>query len=152
MLKLKNIVPPLALLLLVLASCSTEGCYEDTDSQLIISLIETDNESAVSIDSLTVYGLNVNNDSLYKDATESSLSLPLFAGSDHCVFIIINGLSYDTIRINYTSRYNFISKACGYNYLHTIESVSFTKNKIDTILIINDSVIPSDEENLRTFF
>ncbi len=152
MLKSINIVIPLVSILLLLASCSSEGCFEDTDSQVLISLKETDNESAVSIDSLTVYGLSVNSDSLYKNATESSLSLPLFAGSDQSVFIIINGLSYDTIRINYTSRYNFVSKGCGYNYLHTIESVSFTRNKIDTILIINDSVTPSDEENLRTFF
>ena len=32
------------------------------------------------------------------------------------------------------------------------ESVTFTKNRIDTILIINKNVSPDDEENLRTFF
>jgi hypothetical protein len=150
--ELKKFGPPVILLLLFLASCSNEGCYEDTESNVNIFLKETDNESTLSIDSITVFGLGVQSDSLYKNASESSLSLPLFAGSAQCVFIIINGTTYDTIKINYTSRYNFVSKGCGYNYLHNIESVSFTKNKIDTILIISNSVTPSDEENLRTFF
>ncbi len=149
---LKYIAPLIVILLTGLVSCSSEGCYEDTDSNVIISLKESDDETVISVDSLTVFGLGMESDSLYKDATEANLSLPLYAGSNQSVFVILNGLIFDTITINYTSRYNFISKGCGYNFLHSIESVSFTKNKIDTILIISNSVSPSNEENLRTFF
>lgn len=140
------------ILILTIPGCSSDGCYEDIDSDVFISLNTTEDEDNVSIDSLTVFGLGVLNDSLYQDATEENLLLPLYPGSDHSIFVILNGLVSDTITINYSSSYNFVSKGCGYNYLHTIESVSFTRNRIDTILIINNSVTPDDEENLRTFF
>ena len=146
------IVTIISFVLAGLLSCTSEGCYEETESDLYISLKETDDEDVVSIDSLTVFGTGILSDSLYKDATESLLLLPLDAGNNSSEFIIINGLVSDTLRVNYSSRYNFISKGCGYNYLYTIESVSFTKNRIDTVLIINNSVTPDDEENLRTFF
>ena len=142
----------IVLLVLGMAACTTEGCYLETESDLYISLNETEDEDVHSIDSLTVYGLGVQSDSLYKDATENNLLLPLDPGSSTSVFVIVNGLVEDTLRVNYNSRYNFVSKGCGYNYLYTIESVSYTKNRIDTILIINKTVTPDDEENLRTFF
>ena len=135
-----------------LIACTTEGCYENTESELNISLFETDDEEIEAIDSLSVYGMGMEDDLLYKEVSTSKISLPLFAGSEISRFVIINGLIYDTISVNYSSRYNYISKGCGYNFLHTIESVSFTKNRIDTILIINNSVSTGDEENLRTFF
>lgn len=152
MLLLKNIALPIVFLLTGLVSCTTEGCYEDTDSEVLISLNETEDNNLITVDSITVFGLGMESDSLYKNESLESLSLPLNPGSDRSVFVIINGLKYDTITINYSSRHNFISKGCGYNYLHQIESVEFTRNKIDTILIISNSVTPSDEENLRTFF
>ena len=132
--------------------CTPEGCYEDIESDLVISLNESDEETQSIIDSLTVYGLGMESDSLYKNASTENLFLPLFAGSDYSTFVVVNGQTKDTISINYNSTYNFVSKGCGYNFLYTIESVTFTKNRIDTILIINNNVSPDDEENLRTFF
>ena len=63
-------------------ACSSEGCYEETESDLYISLKETDDEEIVTIDSLTVFGLGVQSDSLYTDATEALILLPLDAGSE----------------------------------------------------------------------
>lgn len=149
--RIKNLLLFLCLILGIF-SCATEGCYEDTESDLVISLNESDDETQTTIDSISVYGLGMESDSLYKKVSTETLFLPLDAGSDYSTFVVVNGLVKDTISINYMSKSNFISKGCGYNFLYTIESITFTKNKIDTILIINNNVSPDDEENLRTFF
>ena len=142
----------LLLIPVLILSCTTEGCYEEMDADLNISVRETDNEEANMIDSLTVYGVGLEDAKLYNLANTGSLKIPLFGGSSSVSYVVINGTVYDTVNILYSSKYNFVSQGCGYNYLHTINSVSFTKNRIDTILIINDQVTTSDEENLRTFF
>ncbi|MEE4116902.1 MAG: DUF6452 family protein [Marinilabiliaceae bacterium] len=140
------------LLIPLIPGCVSEGCYEEIDSDLVISLYKTDSEDPDKIDSLTVYGFGMEDLKLYEMAAPGSLMLPLNPGPPSSTFVIINGTISDTLTIVYSSRYNFVSKGCGYNYLYTIKSISYTKNHIDTILVINESINPSDEENLRAFF
>ena len=136
----------------ILLSCSSEGCYEDTEADLIINLLETDAETISEIDSITIFGIGPEDSLLYKDASLKTVNLPLYAAEDYTDFAVINGLISDTIRVWYSSSLTFISKGCGYIYLHSIESIEYTTHRIDTVLIINKSVNTEDEENLRTFF
>jgi len=136
----------------IMLACASEGCYDDTEANVIINLRETDAETISKIDSITIYGLGSELDSIYTNASILKADLPLNADAGYSEFVIINGLIADTIRIHYSSNLWFVSKACGYSYNHILESVEFTKNRIDTVLIINESVTIADEENIRTFF
>ncbi|MCD4770018.1 MAG: hypothetical protein K8R35_07625 [Bacteroidales bacterium] len=140
------------LLTVALSGCITEGCDDPGESMTVITLHETDNDDVTTIDSLTVYGVEMDDLLLYNNSKTGKIELPLNPASDRADYVIINGLIYDTLKITYTATQYFISKACGYGFLYTIGNVSYTKNRIDTILIINNSINPSDEENLRTFF
>jgi len=137
---------------ILISACSSEGCYEDTEANLSIHLRETDAETIAEIDSITIFGIGPEDSLLYNNTSVKSVTLPLYGAEDYTDFVVINGLISDTIRIWYSSSLTFISKACGYSYLHDIESVEHTKHRIDTVLIINKSVSTEDEENLRTFF
>ena len=137
---------------LFLAACATDGCYEDLESYLMLSVSETDAEEEIDIDSLTVYGLGLGDLKLYEMAELNSMKLPLNGASSSSAFIIVNGTSTDTLTIYYSSYHNFVSQGCGYNYLYTLESIEYTRNRIDTVLIINENVSTADEENLRAFF
>ena len=119
---------------------------------VVITLHETDNDDVTTIDSLTVYGVGMDDILLYNNTKTGKIGLPLNPATDRANYVIINGQSHDTIEISYVAVQHFISKACGYNFLYNIENVKFTNNRIDTILIINNSVDPADEENLRAFF
>ena len=151
-LKTSSLILFLLLFIPLIPGCVTEGCYEDIDSGLIISLNKTESDDPDEIDSLTVYGYGLEETKLYENSALKSLSLPLYAGSPSSSFVIVNGTTADTVTIIYSSKYNFVSQGCGYNFLYTVKGISYTKNRIDTILIINESITPSDEENLRAFF
>lgn len=133
-------------------SCTSEGCYKETDADLIVSLRETVTEIITAQDSITIYGVGMEDSTIYNNANILTANLPLDATGGYSEFVVINGLIADTISLWYSSNISFISKACGYSYIHTIESLKFTRHKIDTILIINESVTTNDEENIRTFF
>jgi len=139
-------------LIVACSGCTTEGCNDPGESLMVITLHETDNDDATIIDSLTVYGVGMDDLPLYDNSQTGKIELPLNPASDRADYVIVNGLIHDTLKITYTATQHFISKACGYSFLYTMGSISYTNNRIDTILIINNTVNPSDEENLRTFF
>lgn len=142
-------------IIVLIAACSgcvTDSCDDPGESMAVITLYETDNDDTTVIDSLTVYGVGMDDLLIYNNTETGKIELPLNPASDYADYVIINGLIYDTLKITYTTTQHFISKACGYNFFYSIESISYTRNRIDTILIINNSVNPLDEENLRTFF
>jgi len=85
-------------------------------------------------------------------ATTDDLLVQLDASLNSCSFVIINGTIADTLKIDYDSQYHFISKPCGYAYYYSIKSVSFTRNRIDNVLIIDREINFNDKENLRTFY
>jgi hypothetical protein len=62
---------------------------------------------------------------------------------DSCVYLLQPDSSLsviDTLRFFYGRRLQFLSNACGYTYFFTLDSIHFTKNTIDTILIVNHDV------------
>jgi hypothetical protein len=46
----------------------------------------------------------------------------------------------DTIQVYHTNELHFISVACGYQFYHQINKISFTKHVIDTIYLNNTNV------------
>ncbi len=140
------------LLIITCYSCITEGCNDPGESMAVITLHKADNDDIITTDSLTIYGVGMDNLLLYNKSNTAEIELPLNPVSGYTGYVIVNGLIHDTLEITYTATKHFISKACGYNFLYTIEDISYTKNRIDTILIINKTVNPLNEENLRTFF
>jgi hypothetical protein len=134
-------------------SCTPESCLEETVANVKIPLYLYSTQKAKAPDSLTIYGLNTGTNKIYNSSKNiSRADLPLDAQAESCGFVIrINGVS-DTLLIIYDSYPHLISKECGFTYYHTIDSLLFTRNNIDTIIIRNRFVTTLNEENFRILY
>jgi hypothetical protein len=151
--KTKILVAVAAASLLKIVSCTPESCLEETDTYLIAPLYKSSQEKNVAPDSLTLYGLNMEDDKIY-DKTKSikSALIPLNPSAESCVFVIGINSATDTLIFWYTTFPHLISKECGYTYFHALDSLTNTGNAIDTVIIRNRYITTSDEENIRIYY
>jgi len=151
--KTKILVAVVAVSLLKIVSCTPESCFEETLALLKASMYQSSQEKNVAPTSLTLYGLNMEDDKIY-DQTEGvkSALIPLNPYAESCTFVIgINSVT-DTLIFWYTSFPHLISKECGYTFYHALDSLITTSNAIDTVIIRNRYVTTSDEENIRIYY
>ena len=133
-------------------SCTEESCNQDTEAFMKAGFYSSETEEKIIIDSLDIYGLNVPDSSICSMSSLNEVNLPLNPSSSSCTFAIVNGGRADTIEIFYQSNLEFLSRACGYIYLHELEEIYYTSNDIKDVIILNKSVNPGDEENVQIFF
>jgi hypothetical protein len=134
----------------LMKSCTPSACFEETNSFLKASFYS--NEKQLAPDSLSVSGMGKTTKIYDKARKVQPALLPLNSSAGSCTFVIrINGVN-DTIQFQYSSYPHLISKECGYTFYHRLDSNVFTRNNIDTILIINRSVTTANEENIRIFY
>jgi hypothetical protein len=138
---------------LFLFSCTPQPCQENTVAYVHASLYDKATEGLRAPDSLTMWGIGVDTTKLYDKAPNIQPALmPLDASTGNCVFVVrINGVT-DTVKFWYNSFPHLVSKECGYTFYHAIDSLAFTTNKIDTILIINSRITLINEEYIRIFY
>ncbi|MFH0842605.1 MAG: DUF6452 family protein [Bacteroidota bacterium] len=153
-LKKNNIAAIIIAVLLEIASCTPEACFEETVAKVKVPFYLSSTQKVKAPDNLTIYGLNKGTDKIYAGSKSvSRAEIPLNPSTDSCGFVlIINGVS-DTIMVVYDSYPHLISVECGYTYYHTISRPpSYTKNIIDNIIITNKFVTTGDEENFRILY
>jgi hypothetical protein len=144
----------LSSLILILHSCTTGSCYEETDSYVKASFYNFKTQKLQAPDSVTIYGLNMGNSKLYNKASGVQPALfPLNPETISSKFIIkINGKT-DTIEFRYNSYPHLVSKECGYTYYHNLDTDRiFTKHAIINIYIGNRNISTINEENIRIFY
>ncbi len=60
---------------------------------------------------------------------------------------------YDTVVFYHTRKMQFISNACGYVFYYDLTNVRTTKNSIDSIILLNNSVDNNaDAEHIKIFY
>lgn len=146
-----NLIIILSGLIQFLPSCSSESCFEETESFLKASFYNNVTGNLQAPDSLTVYGLNMESNKLYNKAVKVQPALfPLNSATTNCVFIIkINGIT-DTLEFRYNSYPHLVSKECGYTFYHKLDTDRvFTKHAIDNIYISKRNITTINEENIR---
>lgn len=132
-------------------ACSPETCYEDTDV-FMKTFFFKEGVGRQTPDSLSLIGTGRESYIYHKNTLVQPALIPLDASANSCSFDIrINGVS-DGLSIVYSTHPHFVSKECGYVFYHSVESVSFTKNIIDTIIICNNEVTTLNEENIRIYY
>jgi hypothetical protein len=78
--------------------------------------------------------------------------LPLDASKESCSLVLKINNVRDTLTIWYSSHTHLISKECGYTYYHTIDSLHYTKNSIDSLTLKKTTITTLLEENLRIYY
>ena len=151
---LRNLIIIFSAITLIINSCSTGSCYEKTESFLKASFYNYKTQKLQAPDSVTLYGLNMENSKIYYRARGVQPALlPLNPATVSSTFIIkINGIT-DTLEFRYYSYPHLMSKECGFTYYHTLDTDRlFTKHAIINIYIGNRNITTVNEENIRIFY
>lgn len=159
---LKHSILLLAAILLVgVAACnSDEGCEGNTSSMPLAGFYSSQTKKAITIDSLTVFGVGVPNDSLLLDTAQASQTyFPLDIEKTQARFVIrydqlqLAALKLaDTITIDYSPRPYFHSEECGAMYYFDVKGYRTTNVLIDSMQIITPVFDNTTAETIKIYF
>ena len=159
---LRNILLALSIGIVVwLASCDSNGCEENSSSLPLAGFYSSSSKSAITIDSLTVYGIGAPGDSaiIRNQASTQQVYLPFDVDTTCCRFVITYNQqslaaigAADTITVNYDCVPYFYSKDCGAFYIFDVNDISVTNNYIDSIQMPHRRIDNINRENIKIFF
>ncbi len=117
--------------------------------------------SAITLDSLQIYGLGMSEDDPISAAGEriSALYLPMRSTQQSTGWIIAYKWSYldypqlnDTIVFDYTSSPRFASEECGVIYDYHIDEYRYTTHLIDSVIVTDSLITNIDLERIKVYF
>ena len=107
-------------------------------------------ESFSNVGPVSIYGIG--SDSLLADSSSVSTAyLPLKKDSDSSLYVIAYDGAADTLTVVYELQETFISLACGCAVFATIDTLLYTKEKIDSVKINNSNVTTQKETHITLF-
>lgn len=146
----------------MLAGCGVSGCYENRNSMPKAALYAYNMPTqAISIDSITVYGIGQRNDALLLNCASgvSSFSIPFRADFDTTQYVIHYNMKAldspvfnDTLTFVYNRYPYFISADCGVTYNYKMLSFTYTHNMLDSAALQVPEVTNEDVETLRLYY
>lgn len=143
-----------------ISSCGNGECYDNQNTLPLAGFYSMQTKSAITVDSLTIYGIGAPGDSILLDnGTKSSLYMPLpLSGNSTSYVFHYNQLALDyielndTLTIDYNSFPQFVSEECGVIYKYEVDKFSYTKHLIDSIAIPSMEFNNIDTEKIQIFF
>jgi len=138
---------------LLLTSCLDTGCVSETKAYMKVNFYSYETKAIAAPDNITLYGAD-NAVKIYDNQKKITLPalIPLKYSDNETEFIIeINEIT-DTMRFVHSNYLHPISKECGYSMWHTIDTVYFTTNKIDSIALTDKEVSLRNKENVAIFY
>lgn len=157
---IKHIVP-LILVILTAVSCNNKECFDNQSTLPLAGLYSMQTGTAITVDSLTVYGIGAPGDSiLLNNASDvSSLYMPMpLSGTSTSFVIYFNNKDldfvqlYDTLKIDYNCYPQFVSNECGAIYKYDITDFSHTTHLIDSVAIPTMEFDNVDKEVIKIYF
>lgn len=161
---MKNVlkISVLFILLIVLGNtaCNNKECFNNQSTLPLAGFYSMQNMKAVTVDSLTVYGIGVPGDSILLDnGKASSLYMPMPLSGNSASFVFhynsenLNFIELnDTLTIDYDSYPQFVSNECGVIYKYDIKDFSYTKHLIDSISMPTMEFNNIDIEVIKIYF
>lgn len=154
--------PAVFALVLSAVGCSNEECYENKNSLPLAGFYSSDSVPvAVTLDSLTIYGIGAPGDSILHDSVgsikESYLPFRIDQESTSYVFRYLGGTPgflrmADTVTFNYDIVPWFVSSACGVVYQYRMKDIVTTRHIIDSVVCPRGVIDNLNAENIRIYF
>ena len=146
----------------VMMSCSSGECLENKNSLPLAGFYSSEPlPQAISLDSLSIFGIGAPGDSILHDSVRnlSQTYLPFRIDCDSTRFVIRYlqrpfgdyGIS-DTITFRYEIIPYFVSAACGAVYDYRMRSISTTHYLIDSVTCPDGRITNLNKENLMIYF
>lgn len=156
------LLPAAALAALLTAACSNEECEGNRNALPFAGFYSSAiSPRAISLDSITIYGVGAPNDTLIADSARSlsEVYLPFDIDAESTTFVIeylqkalsSRGIR-DEITFTYTAQPWFVSSACGVSYRYLIRDISYTTNVIDSVSVPGMMIDNTNAQNIRIYF
>lgn len=116
-----------------------------------------ESDSKVSVDSLTVRGINAPNDSIWSmpDERKTQLYLPFKIDSDTTEYLFsinMSGMSMSsTVKFIYSRTPRFTDASCGVSYIFDIKKIECSGSLIDSVTCPTGFIDNRNIENLRIY-
>lgn len=146
----------------VLVSCGSDECYDNRNSLPLAGLYSAQTKQAISLDSISVWGIGVPNDSLVLDTARNvqQIYLPFKIDETRTSFVIrYDALRKrnpytpnDTITFSYQNVPVFESQACGVFYEFKDVTIKYTTHFIDSVACPNGFIDNTPATNLQIYF
>lgn len=145
----------------VLPSCSSSGCSENRNAVPLAAFLNPATDKEISLDSLSVTGVDQPNDSVLSAAgtVVSQVYLPMRPTHESvswCFAYKWKRLDYpelnDTITFDYTSQPFFASEECGAYYKYHITRMDYTDHLIERVEIVDSVVTNVDKVYINIYF
>jgi len=139
--------------LFLLTSCLDSECVEETKAYMKVAFYSYETKKAVLPESVILHGAD-NDSTIYDNQKKikNQALFPLKNSDTETAFIIKINETTDTIRFVHSNFLHLISKECGFSMFHTIDTVYFTINEIDSISLTNKNVTVRKTENVAIFY
>lgn len=152
----------LSAIALGLGSCGSDGCVENRNSIPRAQFYSYgEQELALSVDSISIYGIGQPTDSMLLDSAVAvtQVYLPLRFTQDTTQYVIrylqhtLSSPRYnDTLTFVYQAYPYFASIDCGAMYNFNIDTCRYTRHVLDSVSVIAPEITNSDVENIRLFY
>ena len=129
-------------MLSVLSACGSDGCNSNTACIPLAQLYSSSTLKAITVDSISVYGIGAPGDSMIVRCGKSisQFTMPLRTTVDETKYVLHydqKALSHprnnDTITMRYKVDAIFDSKECGVVYAFEISDFTYTRHLIDSM-------------------
>lgn len=146
----------------ILHSCNDAGCMDNRSSIPFAQFYNKgDLRATISIDSITIYGIDQKNDSLIVDSARSlsSVSLP-FRNNDSITQFVLqynyawnrDRKSNDTLTFAYRPYVFFASIDCGVMFNYTLTEHQYTRHILDSVVVVTPEITNQNTENIKLVF
>lgn len=153
-----------AAVLVCAAACTTDQCFDNRNSLPLAGFYSSEAvPQAISLDSVSIYGVGVPGDSVLHDSVRglSQTYLPFLIGEGlKTTRYVIRYLQQplgrygvtDTITFSYNSQPEFVSSACGVVYYFEDVDITTTHMLIDSVTCPKGIITNEAIENIRIYF
>lgn len=142
------------------AACSSTACYDNQSAIPLAEFRDKETDKAVTVSGVEVYGIGAPGDSLlYTGTSTSQVYLPMRSSAQSVTWCFhyrqegLDSVIYnDTISFSYGSRPWFASEECGAMYVYDIRRMSYTRNVIDSMAILDSLITNVDDPRIAIYF
>lgn len=158
----RGILPAGIALLVAGVACTNDECMENKNSLPLAGFYSSEAVPvAISVDSVTIYGIGAPGDSVLHDSVrnlkQSYLPFRIDQESTSYVIRYLQGelgrfRIADTITFNYDIVPWFVSSSCGVVYEYRMRDIVTTHHVIDSVTCPGGVIDNKNSENLRIYF
>ncbi|MEG0700760.1 MAG: DUF6452 family protein [Muribaculaceae bacterium] len=144
----------------IVVSCNTNGCLDNQSSIPLAGFYAMDTKKAITIDSISVYGIGVPNDSMILRNAKGikQVYLPFRLNANVTEYVIhydqktlADIRNNDTLTFKYKSIPYFVSNECGAMYQYEIEDFAYTRHLIDSLGLVSKKITNVNVESMKIY-